>query len=197
MRRSGRRRVKDQWVREGAGCGGENLRIIDHYRHQSISPWTAVPCPLWPLDEIYLHLNSMGYILSALSTPGLLGEEWKTKDWQAFSLMAVTRQDRRGFHMKAEKMQFKYLPISRYAWLQHHGCSVITNLAGPGWLAGMTALKDSLCSVKVGSKVYKSVTVMYLGRCRTDRPLGGCALVFVVLYWWSIMGKITKVFLFG
>lgn len=37
----------------------------------------------------------------------------------------------------------------------------------------MTALKDSLCSVKVGSRFYKSVTLMYVG----DAVLkGGCAL---------------------
>lgn len=80
----------------------------------------------WPLDEICLHLNSVAYILPALSPPGLLGEEWKKKAWQA-----VTRQDCRVFNMKAEKVQFKYLPISGYALPfvrrcpqreQYHGC---------------------------------------------------------------------------
>lgn len=46
----------------------------------------------------------------------------------------------------------------------------------------MTALNNSLCSVKVGSGVYKSVTVMYLGDVDLISLSVGVPLVSVVLY---------------
>lgn len=51
----------------------------------------------------YLHVDSVAYILSALSPPALLGGEWKKKDWRGFPLEVVTGEDCKGFNMKAEK----------------------------------------------------------------------------------------------
>lgn len=128
--------VRDQWVSQwiGEGCWWLEPppppQIIDHFRHQSIYPQTAVSFLLWPLDETCLHLSGSAHALPALSPTGLLGEEWKPKDWQA--LFKGCDKSAKPLTWKLRERNLNTSPSSRYAffsvWLLLH--SLIADLAG-------------------------------------------------------------------
>lgn len=179
-----RYQVRDQWLSRGVGegGGGRRIRITDHFRHRFIS--ASDSCGLSTLTSgwnIPAPRQRGSYSLSFISTRPA-GRGMKKRKTDRPSLFNDCDKTTKPSTWKLRKHNLNTTPVRRYAFFPVRHC-----LQPPGrslapyhlhsrypevHLVRMTALKDSLCSVKVGSGVCKSVSVVYLGEELIGLPVG-------------------------
>ena len=122
-------RLRNRRVRVGLGGIGWN-HVLLFTAGEPVHLATAAACPLWPLDEIYLHLNSIGCILSILSLHQAWNEQRNEKT--QIDKVSLLSHDKTGLQRLQRdswnKTQLKYLPDTGYPipfvrrWLLHRGC---------------------------------------------------------------------------
>lgn len=84
--------VRDQWVSRWFWVGLWWQESPGYWSLQALAHLTQDSCVFSALTSEWnapFNLRGLAHALPALSPPGLLGEEWKPQDGQAFSLMAL------------------------------------------------------------------------------------------------------------
>lgn len=173
-----RYQVRDQWLRRWVGEGG----LLITSGTGSSRRRTAVARPLWPSGwNIPAPRQRGSYSLSFISTRPA-GRGMKKRETDRPLLFNDCDKTTKPSTWKLAKHNLNTSPVRRYAFFPGRHC-----LQPPGrsvapyhlhsrypevHLVRTTALKASLCSVKVGSGLYKSVSAVYLGEELVGLPVG-------------------------